>query len=444
MKKSIQKFYEQDDVLVILTTAPTGLGHTRVIVALMAGLPELTNKEVVGLSSPQLESLHRITSINPQFRALMEFVQNNPVAEKRFTESYRWQLQKNTKHIREQIDELALSFRPIPKHVLIVSSHFSLAHQLGKIMVGLRHDLKSKITLSVVVTDDSPQPIWFVHEADYIFVPSHETKQKLLSYASTHSLRGQQPKLVVNPYPLSQQLATEMTAQQWKLRLKQLTPDSNEPLKVMIPISGAAVQLRYFQQLIQTLEQLMPVKFLIVSRKSKHTHKFLKWCVTRPAVEVTAYERDLDVVSAYERMYRREVIGVEITKPSEQAFKSLYTPRMYGGSALLFSNPVGRQEDDNVAFMRRHRLLPTDQQAMDLSGNLQACRTDLTNSACSWRGVMLPPDDGKLAAQSIAAWHQEGILLAMTQYQQQPNRSGVVRSDGVDGLWEFLAREVGS
>ncbi len=442
MKESTKQFYERDDVLVILTTAPTGLGHTRVTAALFAGLPEIANKEVIGLSSPRLETLHRITSINPQFRALMEFVQNNPVAEQRFAVFYKKQLQKKTKNIREQLDELVLSFRPLPKHVLIVCSHFSLAHQLGKIMAGLRHDLKSQISLSVVVTDDSPQPVWLVHEADYIFVPSHETKKKLAAHLNSYLEK--KPKFVVNPYPLSQQLAEKMTAQEWEFRLKQLTPGSTEPLRIMIPVSGAAVQLAYFQELILTLDQLMPVKFLVVSRKSKYTQKFLDWGAGRASVEVTTYPRDLDVVSAYERMYRREVVGVEITKPSEQAFKSLYTPRMYGGSVLLFSNPVGRQEDDNVAFMRRHGLLPTDQQAMDLSGNLQACRTDLTNSACSWRGVMLPPDDGKLAAQSIAAWHQEGILLAMTQYQQQPNRSGVVRSDGVDGLWEFLAREVGS
>jgi hypothetical protein len=438
MSKATQAFYERDDVLVVLTTATTGLGHTRVTAALLAGLPKIANKEVIGLSNSKLKVLHRITSINPELRALVEFVQNSPLIEKKFTTLYRWQLQKNTKHIRKQLRELASSFRPLPKHVLIVCSHFSLAHQLGEIMPGLRQDLKSQVSLSVVVTDDSPQGIWLVREADYIFVPSRTTEKKLSEYAD--SIQGKKPKFVVNPYPVSQELAEEMTSQEWKLRLKQLTPDSKEPLRVMIPISGAAVQLSYFQKLIQSLEKLLPVKFLVVSRKSKHTQKFLDWCVQRASVEVTTYEHDWDVVSAYERIYKREVVGVEITKPSEQAFKSLYTPRMYGGSVLLFSNPVGRQEDDNVAFMRRFGLLPNAREAMILYDNLKLFQDSLKKEACGWRGVMLPPDDGELAAQKIATWHKKGILLTMTKYQH-PIDSGVVRTDGVDGIWKFLAKE---
>lgn len=438
MNKKTQTFYERDDVLVIVTTARTGLGHTRVTAALLAGLPEIANKEVLGLSDFKLKALHRIASINPQLRFISEYIQNSPLLEKQFAAAYRWHLHRDTKKIQKQLIKIISNYRPVPKHVLLVCSHFSLAHQLGKIMPGLRSHLQSQVSLSVVVTDDSPQPIWFVQNSDYTFVPSPYTKEKLLEYGSTFP--GKMPEFVINPYPVSKKMAVEMKEEEWKLRLKQLTPNTEEPLRVMIPISGAAVQLKYFQDLIQTLEPLLPVKFLVVSRRSKHTQPFLDWCSQRPAVEVTAYERDLDVVAAYERMYKREIIGVEITKPSEQSFKCLYTPRMYGGSVLLFSDPVGRQEDDNVAFMRRYGLLPSAEESMLLHEKLKDCEVGKDGLACKWRGVMLAPLDGALAAQEIAEWHKKGVLLAMTKYQHPPE-SDVISPDGVDRIWKFLAKE---
>ena len=444
MNKTAIEFYKRDDVLVILTTAPTGLGHVRVTRAVKEGLPKIANAEVLGLSNVKFQMLHRITSINKKLRAVMEFSQNDPFVEKKFAKIYKKVLRRNTEEVENQVLELVKRFRPKPKHVVIVATHFSLAHQLGKIKKSLSNKLKTQVHLAVIVTDDSPQLLWAVPGADTIFVPSHETKKILGDYLS--GLGEKQTKFVVNPYPISGQLSKKLSDEEWSLRRKQLQPKSKEPLRIMIPISGAAVQLDYFQDLIVRLSKLMLVKIIVVSRDSKHTRKFLIWCSKQKKVEVVTYTQDFEVVRAYERMYWREVIGVEVTKPSEQSFKCLHIPRMRGGSALLFSDPVGRQEDDNVAFMRRFGLMPSMKEG-EILGKYMKNKDEsvlrvLHQKARGWRGLMIPPLDGKRAAERIFKLRESGILLRMMAYERRRGNNDVISHKGVQSLWEYLAKEL--
>jgi len=190
----------------------------------------------------------------------------------------------------------------------------------------------------------------------------------------------------------------------------------------------------------------MSIKVIVVSRDSKHTRKFLIWCSRRKNVEVVTYVQDFEVVKAYERMYWREVIGVEVTKPSEQSFKCLHNPRMRGGSALLFSDPVGRQEDDNVAFMRRFGLMPKMEEEEMLSGYMKdkdgSVLRVLHQKARGWRGLMIPPLDGKKAAERIFKLRESGILLRMMEYEKRGGNSEVISHKGVQSLWEYLAEEL--
>jgi hypothetical protein len=214
----------------------------------------------------------------------------------------------------------------------------------------------------------------------------------------------------------------------------------------MIPISGAAVQLEYFRDLIVELSRLMAVKILVVARDSKHTRKFLIWCSKRKEVEVVTYKLDFEVVKAYERMYWREVIGVEVTKPSEQSFKCLHNPRMRGGAALLFSDPVGRQEDDNVAFMRRFGLMPSMEEEGLLGkyfkGRDKSILKIIHQKARGWRGMMIPPLSGKKAARRIFKLRESGILLRMMAYEKHSGSKDVISYRGVESMWEYLAKEL--
>jgi hypothetical protein len=127
----------------------------------------------------------------------------------------------------------------------------------------------------------------------------------------------------------------------------------------------------------------------------------------RPFVKLTTSAVDRDIIDSYENIYTHEVIAVEITKPSEQAFKALISPEKKGGSILLFSEPVGRQEFDNLDFLRRHYLIPLVSEQRTLwhyaEKNISLdTDKDLQKEIKKWRGIFLPNDP--VAAAGFIKW----------------------------------------
>lgn len=62
---------------------------------------------------------------------------------------------------------------------------------------------------------------------------------------------------------------------------------------------------------------------------------------------------DRKIIENYEYVYDKNTIALEITNPSEQTFKALMDCTSESASILLFLNLVGRQETDNLYFLRR-------------------------------------------------------------------------------------------
>ena len=250
----------------------------------------------------------------------------------------------------------------------------------------------------VQVTDDSPQQMWYVPGADLIAVPSQQTADGLCAFAKSRKLP--QVPLEVLPYPVSPLLAQPLTSGKTRERTAQLNPRLLTPINLAIPISGAAVGTEYFTQLIDALHK-RSARFIfhVVSKSAPFTHTFLQQMMERSFVRLHASALDREIVNQYERLYHDTVVALEITKPSEQAFKALLTPRQIGGSVLLFSSPVGRQEYDNLDFLARHELIPSNaverllfQMArQDASGFLQK-DASIRQQARQWRGVRLPSD----------------------------------------------------
>src|SRR5262249_21940152 len=146
-----------------------------------------------------------------------------------------------------------------------------------------------------------------------------------------------------------------------------------------------------------------------------YTQPFLNEMESRPFVTLHTSTTDRDIVEKYEGVYQQTLVALEVTKPSEQAFKALVDPHRRGGSVLLFSHPVGRQEYDNLDFMRRHHLIPTPEEQQQLWDSAAANRaisadSPLLQEALHWRGLRLP-DDAVSAARYIA-WCLEQKLFA--------------------------------
>ncbi len=425
-----------DRVLVVLTTSPAGLGHIRVMNALQQGLSEKTRLSVMGVLDPGMQWIHRLTSRNGVLKRVMEFTQENRIAERLFSLRYREWLRTHTDDAAKQLTSLVANAWPQPEVVVVLATHFGLAHQLAAIKQELIRKLGVKLIVAVVVTDDSPQLMWAVNGVDVIFVPSNTTREQILTHLM--SLNGDIPEVHTIPYPISILLGEALSEEEYKERTNQAKGNG---LRIMVPISGAAVQLSYYQDLIGSLSA-DGVKTIVVSRDSAQTNNFLTWCKNQAEVTVVAHQADPDVVAAYDNEYMSMVIGVEVTKPSEQAFKALFTPKQRGGSVLLFSPPVGRQEKENLAFLRRHRLIPSvdDQARLNewcLRGNRIHITPSLLERARHWRGVLLP-ESGLWAGVSIKRLIDAGILSAMTRFSGFLEGHQEIRSDGVQDVWKTL------
>ena len=428
---------------IIFTYAPAGLGHLRVTNALYKGLPGNYPSHLLGAQDASITSFHRFLSIHPLTRSIMEVSQKGLV-EDFFTFAYRRYLWIHTQRLYEQLLTLIDEHVELPKRLLVIASHFGLAHQLSALKSRLFNERKIKLILVVQVTDDSPQQIWYVPGADLTVVPSQFTKTALERYGRLANLAP--TNFVVLPYPLSPFLTSELSDKKFLQRKAQLSPQSQEKIHVSIPISGAAVGTEFLSRLIKhLLVKSDRFVFHIISKAAPFTKNFLSEMVSAASVKLYVSEVDREVVNLYDTVYTDNVIALEITKPSEQAFKALLKPKMIGGSVLLFSNPVGRQEYDNLYFLRRHSLLPKENEQDKLfnrftNKEIMAELTKLHEHAQSWRGLRIP-DDPQMAGDYIWWLFKKEILSVMTKWQPPPNfgfHKHEMGSDGVIKFWSFV------
>src|SRR5579871_5517363 len=178
---SSQQILFDPSLVIVFATAPAGLGHLRVTDALYHGLPKEANVVLLGAQDKSISSLYRFISIHPITRQMMEWVQHG-YPEELFTLGYRYYLRSQTELLLQQLQTILDERMNVPRSMLIVATHFALAHQLAQIKEYLMKKTSTRIFLAVQVTDDSPQMIWYVQGADAIFVPSDVTRKKLASF----------------------------------------------------------------------------------------------------------------------------------------------------------------------------------------------------------------------------------------------------------------------
>lgn len=430
-------------MVIIFAFAPAGLGHLRVTDALYEGLPPEVSPLLLGSHDTFITFFHRVMSVHPVTRSIFEWVQRGR-PENLFTYLYRSLLRTNTNSIYKQIETILEQRLEIPKTILVVATHFGLAHQLAVIKNKLsKKDIR--MILAVQVTDDSPQAIWYVEGADVIYVPSEITKQKLIRYGRRSQLSPVQ--FVVNPYPVSPLLSEDLSEYHYEERVAQLNPASKASIHIAVPVSGAAVGTEFTTKLVQELYMKIPrVRFHIIAKEAPYIQKFRADISPHKYIQWYSFMQDRDVVNEYERLYNNEVISLEITKPSEQAFKALLKPHQKGGSILLFSHAVGRQEYDNVDFLRRNCLIPSSTQQNYLfelakKNIIVDHNFQLKDYVKNWRGVILP-DGHKQASQFIFWCLHNALFKHMLNYQlcDQKINKNEVNPNGVQLFWEKTAQ----
>ncbi len=445
MKEALS-FLRRKDVLVIFAYAPAGLGHLRVTHALYSSLPEGLNTLLLGSHDKTIAQIHHVISSNHLVREFFEFAQSG-APEDFFTYMYRSFLGRSTEGLYEQLTTILGQSMHVISTLVVVCTHFGLAHQLVEVKDKLDKEKGVRLIVIVQVTDDSPQHIWYVPRADLIFVPSAQTGKLLAQYGRTARLLPTRFRTV--PYPVSLKLTEILTKQEFADRSRQVNPSNKSLIHISVPISGGAVGLPYLTYIIEQLHRLSArFIFHVVSKTSESTHRFLQNMERRDYVHIYTSTHDREIVTAYELLFARSIITLEITKPSEQSFKSLINPLKRGGVLLLFAPPVGRQEYDNLYFLRRHRLLPTESDQAYLwyqsaNNNPLNLKNSILVRARSWRSLNLPEDSLK-AAHFIYWCLHEGIFSRMLEWSTftsfSSTKSLELGDDGAVRFWRETER----
>jgi len=431
-------------LLIIFAYAPTGFGHLRVSDALYRGLPSYISPLLLGSRDKSLSYLYRLVSVNPLTRAIFEWFEHG-ILERITTPVYRWYLRSHTQILYEQfitiLDQRLIS----PQTVLIIATHFGLAHQIASLKERLMAERKIKILLAVQITDDIPHRIWYIPGADIIFVPSDRTKKKLEEYGKHAGL----PPVTfeTNPYPTNPLLNIDLTKDENENKLSQVDFEKTSKIHMMIPISGAAVGTAPLTKLIDELYTLSHrFVFHVVTKNAPYTRVFVSEMLNRTFIKLIVSSVDKDVINKYVEIYTNEIISLEVTKPSEQAFKALLNTDKRGGVILLFTTPIGKQEHYNLDFLIRHNLIPSSIQEKSLWNLAEKNKTldkeqakKIRDSAKEWRGISIP-NEPKKAAKFILWCLKRGLFTAMMQKKYFP-RSGDPHAEelnphGVEKFWQ--------
>jgi hypothetical protein len=430
-----QALLTNPELTIIFATSPTGLGHLRVTDALYHGLTPASDPVLLGAQDPSVSAMYRFISIHPLTRNIMEVLQMPPF-DKPFAAFGRVVLRSQTKLLYQQLKTILSERFTVSKTVLLVASHAILGHQLGAIKDKLARELGISLLLVVQITDDSPQPIWYVPEADLIFAPSPYTKEHLVAYAKKANLK--QTKVVVAAYPISPLLTESLSEQSYEKRLAQVDSEGKRAIQMSVPVSGAAVGTTFLTDYIQALHEVSDrFVFHVVSREAPFTQAFIESVKPLPFVKLYTSSHDRTTLHNYENVYKEVPIALEITKPSEQSFKALASPKQRGGAILLFSNPVGGQEYDNLHFLRNHGLMPGKAAGEDLwqkakrQESLQG--SEYLVKAHHWRSILLPLDPKE--ASAFTAWClKEKLFTTMMQYKKDEDKPEL-QSNGVEQFW---------
>ena len=419
--------------LFLLGYATTGLGHLRVTNALLEAAPARLQTSLYQDDGRAATAVHRVMSRSPYLRRVMEWMQDG-VPEDIFTRLYRHSMKKSAESLLRGIGRKLEGYNSV-KRVFFISTHFGLAHQFSFI----RHRLSVQSRLVVVVTDDSPQHAWLVPGADLTVVPSFVTKKGLERYRGKMGWKRQ--KIMVNPYPVDIHFRRELTKFEMKEKLSQVTLPGKAPIRMIVPVSGAAVGMDYVYDISRALEGMSARHTVtMISKDTAYTRPYINKLSKYTSTRIYTSTDDREVVRLYDKAMTDRVHALELTKPSEQAFKALIEPTKIGGVMLLLTKPVGRQEYDNLKFLERHGLIPREAQQKMLWE--MGSPEPLLDMASLWRGVRLP-DDPVRAAEFIHWAIKVGVFKAMLGChpgaQKDDPHPEELSPDGATRFWEGIA-----
>ncbi len=399
----------------------------RVTDALVESRPHKYPYIMLGSYDKFITGIHRFFSTNVIAKWIFVASQYG-LFEDVFTFFYRSLLIMTSGDLYRQMKEI-IERRKDVDEVWVVATHFGMAHQIGAIKDRLIQETGIMIRLIVQVTDDTSQHIWCVRGSDLTFVPSDDTKKKLEIYSKSHNMNL---LFEVSAYPISPNLTRKLDGKNFRSKA---FASSTEKINVAVPISGAAVGLSFVSKLISSVvKKSNRFVFWVLVKKSVYTNMFLSTLSKFPNVNLITGRNDNEMINLYEILYQNNLMHLEITKPSEQAFKAILSPELVGGSTILFASPVGRQEYENIDFLVRHGLMPRSNYDGQVNGETLTCFP---------RAIRLSKDP-EIAANFIVWALDSGLFAKMCStkfmYSKQALLSGEIGPDGASLFWKIVEK----
>jgi len=416
--------------LLVFTYAPAGLGHLRVTDALVDSRPKNFSYLMLGSYDKFITNFHRFFSVNPIAKWIFTISQYG-LSEDIVTHIYRGILVLTSGAIYKQMKGIIEENQDV-KEIWVVATHFGMAHQLGAVKERLMKETGKIIRLIVQVTDDTSQHIWCIRGADLTFVPSLFTKNKLEKYANRLKMNL---NFEVIPYPLCPVLTNNID----KVARNMTFLSNDQQINVAVPISGASVGLSYIAKLISFVAKKSDrFKFWVLVKSSVYTDMFVRSLAKMPNVNLITGRNDNEMISLYELLYQENLIHIEITKPSEQSFKAILPPFLTGGSIMLFTSPVGRQEFENIEFLVRQGLMPKSNY-----GEVNKTKEEVSSYP---RAIRLSKDPN-IAANFILWALDTGLFARMSgpefKFSIQAESMGEVGPNGARDFWKVAEKYFG-
>jgi len=411
----------------VFTYAPAGLGHLRVMDALVDSRPKECPYVILGSYDEFITNAHRFSSNNPIAKWIFESSQSG-LLEDLVTVVYRRMLIWTSAQIYAQLKQI-IEKNTKTDEFCVIATHFGMAHQIGAIKTRLVEETGKKIRLIVQVTDDTSQHMWCIKGADLTFVPSLHTKKGLQEYSDKKKMNL---AFEVIPYPISPILTKKIEGES----RDEVFSSADGKINVAVPISGAAVGLPYITKLISSVRKKSDrFIFWVLAKKSVYTKYFLSTISRFPNVKIITGRNDNEMISSYCLMYQNNLMHIEITKPSEQAFKAILPPTLIGGSIMLFSSPVGRQEYENIEFLTRHDLMP--------HSNFYGSKEHMNGIENYPRAISLPKNP-ELAADFILWGLESGLFKKMGasgfEFSKKAVSSGEIGPSGAVEFWKIIKK----
>lgn len=443
-EQQLPEWLQDTDIAFFSTQA--GMGHNRVCMDVAMSLvlqqPATALRRIYELPNLLASKTHRTGSTNSLARSWTEYMQRHVSAQRLSAFAIHELVLRHDGHT---VTSAAIEFLKEAKneHAILVAFHPDVAFVLSHSKQYLKQVCNKDIDVVVVMTDHlwkRPQFIWYPTEADLLFVPDVGSADAALSQFFvwshiTHQLDT--PKVSTIPFPINPLLTSELETSESMKRKIQLEP--NSPLtKILIPLGGSAPLKEYLSLLQSALPSTYQTHVLVKS--SPYTKSFESGMKENHAL-VHIKDSSQATLNAFLQLYRELLPGLVITKPSELHSLALTVPTQVGGAIILFTPPIGDQEQQNVEWLRAHGSLPP----RTIRDRLWKCSiTEMKTfaaQAIDWRALELPPDPVS-SAYFISKVQTAGILSSMAQHQTMyPVGSETGCNGGVE-FWDILGKRL--